>query len=58
MSLLEELLAERGIRLVRPSKDKQEPEYGDYEKDCVPCKFKNQTVAECKRSCPLKGAVE
>jgi|GEM_PF-2757878 len=32
--------------------------YGDYEADCKPCKFVNQTVAECKRNCPLgkKGA--
>ena len=52
MSLLEELLAERGIRIVNPSENPVE-ETGDYETDCVPCEFKNQPVAECKRNCPL-----
>jgi hypothetical protein len=97
MSLLEELLAERGIKIVNPNKkpkcftkcncgDMQDEHctnrdypvmskcvncrfyFGylekrnqeDYETDCVPCKFKNQSVAECKVNCPLgkKGAEE
>lgn len=44
MSLFEELLAERGIKIIRPSENKQEQEYGDYETDCKACKLRNQTV--------------
>lgn len=96
MSLLEELLADRGIKIADPNEKPQcfqncdcgdmvvgehctnrdfpvmskcvncpfyfgyleKQNSGDYETDCVPCKLKNQTAAECKQNCPLrkKGA--